>query len=102
MSIASGDGARSLIGLTSSGPGRGGDAGDSGILKRGVLFQGVEEPGVSIESRGREALVSEKGGMTTLGVCERRGLPIGTGVWATEAAGRGVLGTEADERGCLV
>ena len=46
ISIASGDGARSLIGLTSSGRGRAGDVGDSGMLRRGVLFHGVEEPAV--------------------------------------------------------
>jgi hypothetical protein len=53
MSIASiGDCALSLIGLTSSGSGRGGEGGDFGMLKRGVLFHGVEEPCVSIDSRG--------------------------------------------------
>lgn len=90
-SIAPGDGARSLIGLTSSGRGRGGDAGESGMLKRGVLFHGVEEPGVSMESRGREARDSEKDGMTTLGVCERWGRPMGTGVWTAEAIETGVF-----------
>lgn len=78
--MPSGEGALSLIGLTSSGRGRTGDAGESGMLKRGVLFHGVEEPGVSIESRGRELRDSEYEGMTTLGVCESCGRPIGTGV----------------------
>lgn len=59
ISIASGDGARSLIGLTSSGRGRAGDVGDSGMLKRGVLFHGVEDPGVSIDNRGRDPRDSE-------------------------------------------
>lgn len=59
ISIASGEGALSLIGLTSSGRGRGGDAGDSGMLKRGVLFHGVEDPGVSIDNRGRDPRDSE-------------------------------------------
>lgn len=79
-SIASGDGALSLIGLTSPGPGRGGDTGDPAMLWRGDLFHGVEEPGVSIESRGREERDSENDGTITLGVCETRGWPIGTGV----------------------
>lgn len=47
----SGDGALSLIGLTSSGRGRSGDPGDCGMLKGGGLFQGVAEPDVSIDSR---------------------------------------------------
>lgn len=59
ISIASGDDALSLIGLTSSGRGRAGDTGDSGMLKRGVLFHGVEEPGVSIDNRGRDPRDSE-------------------------------------------
>lgn len=103
-SIPPGDGARSLIGLTSSGRGRGGDEGESGILKRGVLFHGVEEPGVSIESRGREARDSEKDGMTTLGVCEIWGRPIGTGVWTAEGTGIGVLGIVdgGNVNGCFV
>lgn len=73
VSKASGDEPLSLIGLTSSGRGRGGEVGECGMLRRGVRFHGVDEPGVSIDNRGREARVSEKGGMTTLGVCEIRG-----------------------------
>lgn len=80
MSIAPGEGALSLMGLTSPGPGRAGDTGDPAMLCRGDRFHGVEDPGVSMESRGREARESEKGGLTTLGVCESRGWPMGTGV----------------------
>jgi hypothetical protein len=90
---ASGDEPLSLIGLTSSGRGRAGDVGECGMLKRGVRFHGVDEPGVSIDSRGREARVSECGGITTLGVCEICGYPIGTGVCASEVTAPGVLGT---------
>lgn len=52
ISIASIGDPRSLMGLTSSGRGRGGDVGEWGMLGRGVLFQGVEEPCVSIDRRG--------------------------------------------------
>ena len=82
MSIAPGEFPRSLIGLTSSGRGRAGDVGDCGILKRRPLLHGVDEPGVSIESWGREER-RDPGceGITTLGVCDPfRGGPIGTGV----------------------
>ena len=81
ISIAStGDWPRSLMGLTSSGRGRGGELGERETLGRGVLFQGVEEPCVSIDKRGWEARVSEKDGNVALGVWETRGRPIGTGV----------------------
>ena len=46
-----GEGSRSLIGLTSSGRGRSGDAGDWGMLRRRALFHGVADPDVSIEGR---------------------------------------------------
>ena len=92
-SNASGDDPLSLIGLTSSGRGRAGEVGECGILNRGVRFHGVDEPGVSIESRGRDPRVSLYGGITTLGVCEIRGWPIGTGVCVSDGTAPGVLGT---------
>lgn len=92
-SNASGEDPLSLIGLTSSGRGRAGEVGECGILNRGVRFHGVDEPGVSIESRGRDPPLSLYGGITTFGVCESRGWPIGTGVWISDCAGPGVLGT---------
>lgn len=81
ISIAStGDWSRSLMGLTSSGRGRGGELGELETLGRGVLFHGVEEPCVSIDRRGWEARDSENEGNVALGVWEIRGRPIGTGV----------------------
>ena len=59
-----GDGALSLIGLTSSGFGRGGDPGVSGMLIRrfGVRFQGVSDPVVSIEGRRGFCLILKDDG----------------------------------------
>lgn len=69
ISITStGDWLRSLMGLTSSGRGLGGELGERETLGRGVLFHGVEDPCVSIERRGWEARDSEKEGNVALGV----------------------------------
>lgn len=56
-----GDGALSLIGLTSSGRGRTGEPGD--LLIRGDLFHGVREPLVSIDGRGRLPSDAENDGV---------------------------------------
>lgn len=79
------------MGLTSSGRGRTGDGGDCGMPSPGVLFHGVDEPGVSMDRRGREPRDSEKDAPGALGVCEVRGCstgwPIGTGVCTGSSPG---------------